>query len=90
MGISIWHLLVVLAIALVIFGTKKLRDFGGDLGGAIKSFKTAVKDENAEPAEEATPAPAPKAGKRAPKSLDNKVIEGKVTAKQTGRQKKKV
>ena len=44
---SIWHWLVVLAIVLVVFGTKKLRNIGGDLGGAVKSFKDAVKDENA-------------------------------------------
>lgn len=42
---SIWHWLVVLAIVLVIFGTKKLRNMGGDLGGAVKSFKDAVKEE---------------------------------------------
>jgi len=36
---SIWHWLVVLAIILIIFGTKKLRNIGGDLGGAIKNFK---------------------------------------------------
>ena len=46
MGISIWQLLIILAIVLVIFGTKKLRDFGGDLGGAIKNFKTSMKDED--------------------------------------------
>ena len=45
MGLSIGHLLVVLAIVLVIFGTKKLRDFGGDLGGAIKNFKQSMREE---------------------------------------------
>jgi sec-independent protein translocase protein TatA len=44
MGISIWQLLVVLVIVLLLFGTKKLRNIGGDLGGAIKSFRSAVKD----------------------------------------------
>lgn len=44
-GIGIWQLLIVLAIVLLIFGTKKLRNLGGDVGGAIKNFKTAVKDE---------------------------------------------
>lgn len=43
---SIWHWLVVLAVVLVVFGTKKLRNIGGDLGGAVKGFKEAVKDEN--------------------------------------------
>ncbi len=41
---SIWHWLVVLAIVVVIFGTKKLRNLGGDLGAAIKNFKGAVKE----------------------------------------------
>jgi len=44
MGISIWQLLIVLAIVLLLFGTKKLRNIGGDLGGAIKSFRGAVKE----------------------------------------------
>ncbi|BAN34442.1 twin arginine-targeting protein translocase, TatA/E family [Sulfuricella denitrificans skB26] len=42
---SIWHWLIVLVIVLVIFGTKKLRNVGSDLGGAVKSFKEAVKEE---------------------------------------------
>jgi sec-independent protein translocase protein TatA len=46
-GISIWQLLIVLVIVVLIFGTKKLRGMGGDLGSAIKSFKKAVKDDNA-------------------------------------------
>jgi len=41
---SIWHWLIVLVIVLVIFGTKKLRNIGGDLGGAVKGFKDAVKE----------------------------------------------
>ena len=45
MGISIWQLLIILAIVLVIFGTKKLREFGGDLGGAIKNFKQSMREE---------------------------------------------
>jgi len=47
---SIWHWLVVLVIVLVIFGTKKLRNIGGDLGGAVKGFKEAVKEEDKSPA----------------------------------------
>jgi sec-independent protein translocase protein TatA len=42
---SIWHWLIVLLIVLLIFGTKKLRNMGSDLGGAVKNFKDAVKDE---------------------------------------------
>ncbi len=44
MGISIWQLLIVLAIVLLLFGTKKLRNLGSDLGGAVKGFKSAVKE----------------------------------------------
>lgn len=44
-GISIWSLLLILAIVVLLFGTKKLRNVGGDLGGAIKNFKKSVKDE---------------------------------------------
>jgi len=43
-GISIWQLLIVLVIVLLLFGTKKLRNLGGDLGTAIKSFKKSVSD----------------------------------------------
>jgi sec-independent protein translocase protein TatA len=44
-GISIWSLLLILAIVILLFGTKKLRNVGGDLGGAIRSFKKSIKDE---------------------------------------------
>jgi sec-independent protein translocase protein TatA len=47
-GISIWSLLLVLVIVVLLFGTKKLRNVGGDLGGAIKNFKKSVKEEEAE------------------------------------------
>lgn len=43
-GISIWQLLIVLAIVIMIFGTKKLRNMGGDLGGAVKGFKSAMNE----------------------------------------------
>ena len=46
---SIWHWLIVLVIVLVIFGTKKLRNMGGDLGGAVKNFKEAMKEEEKAP-----------------------------------------
>ncbi|MEA3404259.1 MAG: Sec-independent protein translocase subunit TatA [Pseudomonadota bacterium] len=45
MGISIWQLLIILAIVLVLFGAKRLKNVGSDIGGAIKGFKSAVKDE---------------------------------------------
>lgn len=47
-GISIWQLLIVLVIVLLLFGTKKLRNLGGDLGSSIKSFRKAVKDGEAD------------------------------------------
>jgi len=66
---SIWHWLIVLVIVLLIFGTKKLRNVGSDLGGAVKSFKDAMKEE----------------GKETPKQLDTKstgqTVEGEVKDK---------
>ncbi|WP_096085627.1 twin-arginine translocase TatA/TatE family subunit [Agaribacterium haliotis] len=47
-GISIPSLLIILVIVLLLFGTKKLRNLGGDLGGAIKGFKKAVTDDEKE------------------------------------------
>lgn len=44
MGISVWQLLILLAVVILIFGTKKLKNVGGDLGSAIKGFKSAVKE----------------------------------------------
>jgi sec-independent protein translocase protein TatA len=41
---SIWHWLIVLVIVMLVFGTKKLRNIGSDLGGAVKGFKEGVKD----------------------------------------------
>jgi sec-independent protein translocase protein TatA len=52
-GISIWQLLIILVIVLLIFGTKRLKGIGGDLGNAIKSFRSAMggndKEDEAEP-----------------------------------------
>lgn len=50
---SIWHWLVVLVIVALIFGTKKLRNIGEDLGGAVKGFKKGVSDANEEKKPEA-------------------------------------
>lgn len=44
MGISVTQLLIILVIVLLLFGTKRLKNLGSDLGGAIKGFKKAVKD----------------------------------------------
>ncbi|MGQ4277174.1 twin-arginine translocase TatA/TatE family subunit [Pseudidiomarina sp. E22-M8] len=45
MGISIWQLLILLVIIVLLFGTKRLRSLGGDLGSAIKGFKKSVSDD---------------------------------------------
>ena len=51
-SISIWHWVIVLVIVLLIFGTKKLRNMGSDLGGAVKGFKDGMKsDEPKKPGE---------------------------------------
>ncbi|WP_333877803.1 Sec-independent protein translocase subunit TatA [Methylobacter sp.] len=68
MGLSVTHLLVVLAIVIVVFGTKRLRNIGADLGGAIKGFRTAMKD-----GEEDKPV-----------ADKDETIEGEVTSKKTG------
>jgi len=46
---SIWHWLIVLAVVLLVFGTKKLRNVGSDLGGAVKGFKDAMREEQSTP-----------------------------------------
>ncbi len=43
-GISIWQLLIILVIVVLLFGTKKLRSLGGDLGSAIKNFKDSMQE----------------------------------------------
>jgi sec-independent protein translocase protein TatA len=70
MGISIWQLLIVLGIVILLFGTKKLRNMGGDLGGAIKSFKKAVKDGESE------------ADKNLEQKSEGHVIDAEVTSKE--------
>ena len=46
-GISIWQILIILVIVILLFGTKKLRNVGTDLGGALKGFKKAMNEEDA-------------------------------------------
>jgi sec-independent protein translocase protein TatA len=69
-GLSIWHWLIVLLVVVLIFGTKKLRNMGQDLGGAVKGFKEGMKDDAA-PASDATSASSGQIG--------GKTIEGEVT-----------
>ncbi len=65
-GIGIWQLLIILVLVILIFGTKKLKNVGGDLGGAIKNFKQSMKDEGN--SAEADPAQL--------KQADENVVEG--------------
>jgi len=67
-GISIWSLLLILAIVILLFGTKKLKNVGSDLGGAIRSFKKTVKDEDDS---------ASKTGKDSSNVIEGKVNEDK-------------
>jgi sec-independent protein translocase protein TatA len=46
-GISIWQLLIILAIVIMLFGTKRLRTLGSDLGSAVKGFRKSMTDEDA-------------------------------------------
>ncbi|MFM9113673.1 MAG: Sec-independent protein translocase subunit TatA [Polynucleobacter victoriensis] len=48
---SVWHWIIVLVIVLLVFGTKKLRNIGSDLGGAVKGFKDGMKGAEEKPAE---------------------------------------
>jgi sec-independent protein translocase protein TatA len=47
-GISIWQLLIILLIVLMLFGTKRLRSLGSDLGSAVKGFRKSMSDEDAD------------------------------------------
>ncbi|MDO9234613.1 MAG: Sec-independent protein translocase subunit TatA [Aquabacterium sp.] len=55
---SIWHWLIVLVIVVMVFGTKKLKNVGSDLGSAVKGFKDGMKDGNAPETPETPAAPA--------------------------------
>jgi sec-independent protein translocase protein TatA len=54
-SLSIWHWVIVLVIVLLVFGTKKLRNIGEDLGGAVKGFKDGMKSAEEKPAAEVPP-----------------------------------
>lgn len=53
-GLSIWHWLVVLLVVVLIFGTKKLRNMGSDLGGAVKGFKDGMREGGESQSQQAT------------------------------------
>ena len=70
-GISIWQLLIVLVIVLLLFGTKRLKNIGSDLGSAVKGFKGAMKDGEQDADKQ-----------RLEKTDEESVIEGKVKPKE--------
>ena len=51
-GLSIWHWLIVLLVVILIFGTKKLRNIGSDLGGAVKNFKEGIREDEPKQAQQ--------------------------------------
>ncbi|MGH8849797.1 MAG: Sec-independent protein translocase subunit TatA [Casimicrobiaceae bacterium] len=73
-SMSIWHWMIVLLVVVLIFGTKKLRNIGQDLGGAVKGFKEGMKhSEGEQPAPDAAPA----------QQLGGQTIEGEVKKEKT-------
>ena len=73
-SLSIWHWMIVLLVVVLIFGTKKLRNIGQDLGGAVKGFKEGMKaPEGEQPAPGAAPA----------QQLGGQTIEGEVKKEKT-------
>ncbi|CAH8221607.1 Sec-independent protein translocase subunit TatA [Vibrio aestuarianus] len=70
-GISIWQLLIIAVIVVLLFGTKKLRGIGGDLGGAVKGFKKAMSEDE----------PAKKDADFEPKNLDQQKTEATAETK---------
>ena len=69
---SIWHWLIVLVIVMLVFGTKKLRNIGADLGGAVRGFKEGMKEGTADK-------PAENSGSSQKK--DGNIIEGEIKEK---------
>jgi sec-independent protein translocase protein TatA len=74
-GLSIWHWLIVLLVVVLIFGTKKLRNIGQDLGGAVKGFKEGMKSQDGEP----VPPGADASTAQSSAQLGGKTIEGETT-----------
>ena len=70
---SVWHWLIVLLIVVLVFGTKKLKNIGSDLGGAVKGFKDGVKDGGASAA--ADPASPAAQVSNAQKAADDNTVD---------------
>jgi sec-independent protein translocase protein TatA len=78
MGFSTTHLIIFLVIIVVIFGTKKLRNIGSDLGGAVKGFKDGMRDGTEKPAEApAAPVQQVAASTAAPKETIDVEVKNK-------------
>ena len=73
-GLSIWHWLIVLLVVVLIFGTKKLRNIGQDLGGAVKGFKEGMKSPESE-----TPAQSTESAQQ----IAGQTIEGEAKKEKT-------
>ncbi|WP_256451771.1 Sec-independent protein translocase subunit TatA [Luteimonas sp. NJZ50] len=58
-GLSLWHWLIVLVIVVLVFGTKRLKNVGQDLGEAVKGFKKGMQDEDDNPSAASQPLPPP-------------------------------
>ena len=69
---SIWHWLIVLLIVVMVFGTKKLKNLGSDLGGAVKGFKDGMKDGSAPAAAEEPAKPAAQVANQSAATVDDK------------------
>ena len=77
MGFSTTHLIIFLVIIIVIFGTKKLRNIGSDLGGAVKGFKDGMKDGAAEKTSE-TPGETPMVSSKTAEAKSAIDVEAKI------------
>lgn len=71
---SIWHWAIVLVIVMLVFGTKKLRNIGADLGGAVKDFKQGMRDEKSEaPAQQITQSSATSSAQPTGQTIEGEV-----------------
>ena len=73
---SVWHWLIVLLIVVLVFGTKKLKNIGADLGGAVKGFKDGVRDGGATPPADPT-APPPQVAQKVAEPANTVDVEAK-------------
>ncbi|WP_018936451.1 twin-arginine translocase TatA/TatE family subunit [Thioalkalivibrio sp. ALJ24] len=77
-GISIWQLLIILLIVVLLFGTKKLRNMGGDVGSALKNFRQAVKDPDGENQKKEEGEEGEKPGVENQSEEDGRVVDAEV------------